>query len=433
MTINRIRQIAALACAAAVSACATPDAELVYRGASVWNGGGFEVRDLAVSKGKVLSRYEEDKNTHIVDIKNRFILPALANGHQHLTYPNKKNSEQFLDAGVFYVWNPNILNSVLDKEFAAFFARSDTADVKVSGGGITEKGSHPEPLYVRILGPNVYGGKGYDELYKDAFLYGRNRDEIIESLDQLDAVGVDFVKIYLLGSEKYEAPGPDGAPNSTTGLNPANVPFLVEQAHARNLPVVAHIETRHDFRVAVDAGVDFAGHLPGYGVASESGVEARRLTDDDIAVAVESGIKVMPTYQVGGSRAAQALAENPEDEEAQRRAELTMNLQRDNLERLHEAGVPVIAGTDLAPGLLRFELERWEEIGAMSRADVLKRAVATGPALFPERKIGCLKQGCEADFIVLTANPRENLDALDSIVARAKAGGITFLDRDKAQ
>ena len=88
-------------------------------------------------------------------------------------------------------------------------------------------------------------------------------------LDRLTAGGADLVKVYLLGSERYEAGG-----GADTGLDPALVPVIVRGAHARGLPVVAHLETAADLRVAVEAGVDVAGHLPGYGGVGEGGPEA---------------------------------------------------------------------------------------------------------------------------------------------------------------
>lgn len=105
---------------------------------------------------------------------------------------------------------------------------------------------------------------------------------------------------------------------------------------------------------------------------------------------------------------------------------LTDEVQRANLLRLHAAGVPIVAGTDLGPGLVLVELKRWEEMG-LERQTILQRAFGTGPALFPTRKIGCLEAGCEADFLILDTDPLRSLDAPSAIRARSKAGELVSI------
>lgn len=47
----------------------------------------------------------------------------------------------------------------------------------------------------------------------------------------------------------------------------------------------------------------------------------------------------------------------------------------------------------------------------------------TGPVLFPDRRIGCLEAGCEADFLVLAADPTVDIAALRRIERRVMQGG----------
>ena len=58
----------------------------------------------------------------------------------------------------------------------------------------------------------------------------------------------------------------------------------------------------------------------------------------------------------------------------------------------------------------------------MSDAEVLTAWLATGPGIFPERKIGALEPGYEADFLVLDANPLTDFTTLDRIETRVKGG-----------
>lgn len=402
-------------------------ADTVYQGGMIWQGSGFNQADLAVKQGLIIEPYSIAPTTKVIDASDTYITPALANGHQHITSPTLENTWLFFETGVYYVWNPNLYSSGLSEETQRFFARADTIDVKTSLGGITEPESHPEPLYVYSLGPYVYNGATYEDLYQRAFHYGRTKEEILEALDRLSGQGADFVKIYLLDSQNYVAPDADGTPNSLTGLNPENVTFLVRQAHARNLPVVAHIESRVDFRVALAAGVDYLGHLPGYNGVREARADVVTLTREDARLAAKTDIHVIPTYALAPASYVQKRnRETPltQKEEAQLAVEeaLTRDIQSQNLNRLISAGVPVLVGTDMFPGQVLEEPLRWQELGAMSPEQTLKAMFATGPALFPDRSIGCLEAGCEADFLLLKTNPLDDLYAFSSIKLRVKSG-----------
>lgn len=410
-----------------VTAVEPPAATVVYQGANVWTGERFERADIGIIGDRIVRPYLIDTDTEVFDVSGRFITPALGNGHNHITNPDLMNSWLYFDIGVYYVWNPNLFSDGLSEETRAFYARPDTIEAQTSLGGITEPKSHPEPLYVDNLGPNVYGGLGFEEMFEKAFHYGRTKTEISASLDRLSAQGADFVKIYLLNSDAYSPPNADGSPTSTTGLNPKNVPFLVAEAHKRGLPVIAHVETRGDVRVAANAGVDFLGHLPGYGAVSEQRAERVTLTKEDARAVSEAGMAVMPTYALAKARfdASLSNADGMTEEERtnlEERVERTYAVQQQNLIRLREAGVQIVGGTDLFPGQLLVEANHWVELDAMSPIEAAKVLFETGPKLFPERRIGCFSAGCEADFLVLAADPRISLDAFSSIEKRIKAG-----------
>ena len=56
-------------------------------------------------------------------------------------------------------------------------------------------------------------------------------------------------------------------------------------------------------------------------------------------------------------------------------------------------------------------------------------ALATGARLFPERRIGCFETGCEADFLVLNADPIVDVRALRAIDRRIMAGAEVVAPR----
>lgn len=386
--------------------------QTIFDGGLVWTGTGFEPRTLTVENGRFIDPSNAHPDAERVSLAGRFITPAYANAHAHVTQPTPESSRGFTDAGVFYVWNPNTV--VMDPSAREFFGREGRVSVKVSQGGITEPGGHPEKLHVDILGPSIYGGRPREWFLGNAFHYGTSEAEIEEALLTLKQQGADFVKIYLLRSEDYDARRNDPEAYGARGLNPANVAFLVGRAHALGLPVVAHLETAHDLRVAAEARVDYAAHLPAYGVGSPEELQAARLTSETVASVARSGMRVVPTYALanGGDQYGATISD-----EVQR----VIAVQTRNLDLLREAGVDVLIGTDGFNQIFT-EAEHLVEANGVAARDVASIVFTTGAILFPERRIGCFDPGCEADFLVLAADPSADIRALRRIERRVMAG-----------
>lgn len=402
-------------------AAAAQTADVVYEGAQVWTGDGFAPRDLAVRDGRFVSLSEVGPTTRRVDAVGRFVTPAYANAHAHITNADMETSRVYTDAGVFYVWNPNTI--VMGAAEKAFWARPDAYDVKVAQGGITEPGGHPERLYVEFLAGPVYGGRPREWFLGNAFHYGSTPTEIDAALDLLKSQGADFVKALLLNSERYAELRDDPAAYGLKGLNPENFAYLVQAAHQRGLPVAVHVETAFDLEVAARAGADVAAHLPGYGGADPGDIEARRLTPEIAFLVAASGMKVTPTYAlIRGSAYDAAAPLGPELAEQ-------AALQSENLRLLREAGVVFLMGTD-GRGPIWTEAEHLVEIGAFDDRDATAVVLETGALLFPERRIGCFDVGCEADFLILEADPTHDVRALRRIETRVMQGAPLAVGND---
>jgi len=86
--------------------------------------------------------------------------------------------------------------------------------------------------------------------------------------------------------------------------------------------------------------------------------------------------------------------------------------------KLHEAGVPLVAGTDAMPGFtLHRELELYRRAG-ISNADVLKIATLDSARVAGQlAETGSISTGKQADFVLLAGNPLEDISAVRLSVA----------------
>lgn len=393
-----------------LAACATPPADLALTDRMIWTGERFERGDLFVRDGVITRDASVGEGTIVLGGEGRFVVPGYTDAHQHVTSSNEETSRAFLELGTYYAWNPNSLIRFATDEATAFQARTDTLDVKDAFGGLTEPGSHPEPLYTQTLARYVYTDIPPDAFEGDAFFHVRSPDEAGAALDRLAAAGADLVKLYLLGSEGYAADG-----SADTGLDPSLVPDIVAGAKARGLIPVAHIETAHDLRVAAEAGVRVAMHLPDYDGSDAEDAARYAITPDLARLVAERGMAVVPTYWLAEANSDALGAEGLAAADA---------LHRANLRALGDAGVTILSGTDGNPPALMVELGRWVETGGLTQEEALAAFLNTGRYLFAEERLGCLDPGCRADFLVLRGDPREDLDALTRIDARVKGGDV---------
>jgi len=90
---------------------------------------------------------------------------------------------------------------------------------------------------------------------------------------------------------------------------------------------------------------------------------------------------------------------------------------------LRAAGVRILIGSDEFRRDVVPELQSLRLLGMFSDVELLRMDTeSTAQVIFPNRKIGKLQDGYEANFLVLDRDPAANLDNLNSISLRVKQG-----------
>ena len=211
---------------------------------------------------------------------------------------------------------------------------------------------------------------------------------------QLDD-GADFLKLYLDGPKKEEAPW-------TT----EDVRAVVEMAHRRGAKVTAHSGFLVGARVGIDAGVDSIEH----------GFE---LDSDAVATMARQGTFLVSTLAIFRSWASFAqtttlprfVGEEGKERIARRRERAIESVQL-----AHHAGVRIATGTDFGGGSLRANHLAWEveslvEAG-LKPSEALTSATIRGGELLGEPEAGRLVEGGPADFFLVHGDPLDDPTAL---------------------
>ena len=406
-----IAAVAGLSLFAATGLVAAADAPVVRLVNAHWWAGDHFVSGERYLRGGVFVRRTRADRT--VDLGGGWVTPPFGEAHNHnLDAPAlaKGVSDSYLANGIFYVKNPNsrFANTLATR---ALLGKQDTVGAIFALGGITGQGGHPIRLYgflSRWPGP-VRDGETFEG---DAFHLVNREADIAPVLDTLQSQGADFIKTYLLHSERFEARKGQKAFHGQTGLDPKLYPLVIRVAHARGLRVSVHIESAADFRTAVAAGVDEINHLPGYMWDKEDTADAYRLTAADAKAAARAGVVVVST----------TVVTEQINQSAARKAEIKA-LQAANLKTLAAAGVKIAIGSDSFMTTARAEAMNLIAIGAFDGPTVLRLWIDTAPTtIFPARRIGCLKVGCEADFLVLDGDPLADFSATANIRQAWKDG-----------
>ncbi len=394
------RTAAALAIGSAflLSACAggsDAGANVVaYEGARVIPGDGSGPIDDAVflvENGRFTAvgpRSEVDvpSGATRVDLAGRTVIPALVNAHVHLSSDRAERLEQ---ARHYAYYGQGTLASLgLDEGTIGYEMRDElvpgAARTLTAGPGITspEPGRSEVPFWVTT------------------------EEEARAAVRQMAADGVDLVKIWV-----------DDRGGQYERLPPELYGPVIEEAHAHDLKVAAHIFRLEDAKGLLRAGLDGFAHgirdmdvddellqlwserpqttlipnLPGPGVPADL-----------------SWIGTVPADELAAMQAREV--ERPEQQ-------ASFGIQARNLARIAEAGFPVAFGTDGSSAwAAHLEIEDMVRSG-LSPTEAIVAATSTS-AEFLELgdEVGRVAPGLSADFVVLEADPLQDITNTRRIV-----------------
>jgi imidazolonepropionase-like amidohydrolase len=354
----------------------------------------------------------------ILDAHGATLLPGLIDSHVHTDMAGLH------DALLFGVTTELEMNGHWSaKQRKEISVRSDIADLRSPGMGVTAKGGHP----------TQYMSSSSNLLIRFLFRYPSvsTPGEAAKFVARQVAGGADYIKIFI---EDGSCVGFPGLPV----LNDKTLLASVKEAHKLNKMAIAHVTTLAASQRAIAAGVDGLAHL----------FFDRQPTPEFVSVIASSGTFVVPTLvtissAVGNSAAALAADKRVSSRLSKRWLDSlssSMNVYPQGkladayatVRALHAAGVDILAGCDVSeplPGLgglahgasLHHELQLLVAAG-LTPIEALQAATSTPARRFGLTDRGRIATGARADLLLVDGDPTTTISDTLSIRAVWRTG-----------
>jgi imidazolonepropionase-like amidohydrolase len=405
-----------------------------YSNGYVFNGNSFEKASFIVRNGE-FNFNSSTKFDTIVDLKNNYIIPAFGDAHTHnfddvVKFDSIYNA--YINEGTLYV-------QVLTNHYSNYVKIKDSLnskgkiDAAFAHGGITSTGGHPHSLY-ESLALNYSWRAMLDPTKKDEILSSTIKKDdayylidsvsnLTENWEKIMSKNPDFLKLYLSNiadrDKKIENKN-----IGAYGLSEDVLEKIAKLAQENSIRLMAHVETVSDFEIALRHNIKYFAHMPGYGGGiGDTELKELAIPDSLLQKAAKNKIVITPTVSFAKYYA------NKWDGSKMSLDTLLLKKKyeflRKQLIRFKEANITITLGTDQGYTTLSEEINDIKQINAFSNLELLTILTQTPKTIFPNRKIGELKNGYEATFLVLNDNPLDNMNTIGDIVLRVK-NGITL-------
>ncbi len=352
----------------------------------------------------------------VIDLLGKFVIPPFSEAHTHhlegVGAPPEQIINAYLKEGVFYAKNPNNVRMFTQNLFDKI-NKPTSLDASFANGGLTASEGHPMTMFEDQVRPNIEPMVGKTErgwFNGKAYYTIDSKKDLEDKWATIISDKPDFIKTYLANSEDYGKQSPSSKYKLRSGLNPTLLPIIVAKAHKAGFRVAVHVETAFDFRTAINAGADEMAHMPGFYLFDTAFSKRYILTDEDAKLAAAKKVVVVTTLMTRTLVEDKSLLSTVKEN------------QKKNLLLLKKYRVKLAIGSDHSDSPLE-EIKAIRELNVFTNLELLKLWCENSARyIFPERKIGFLKPGYEASFLVLDGDPIKDWAYTQKILLKVKQG-----------
>jgi len=408
--MRRLLIAAGIVAIAWLAGAQTRTAPVLFEGARLITGApGPPLDDAAfiMDGGRITAVGERGKvkaaaGATVVDLRGKTVIPALVDAHSHLGYTNVRTGEtsaasytrdNVLDHLRRYAYYgiAATLSLGLDRGDVPYQLRASPTDgaalFRTAGRGIAMPNAGPNAAY-----------------WRDAAYGVTTEAEARAAVREVAAKRVDIVKIWV-----------DDRNKTVTPLPPSLYRPIIEEAHSRGLRVIAHVYYLADAKELLRAGIDGFAH----------GIRDLEVDDEIMAMFKQRPqVFVIPNLPdtppsiadvdwLSETYPPSAIEEMKKTAVASPARPRLFEVQARSLAKLAAAGVRIGFGTDAgvgAPYGFSAHAELADMVAAgMTPTDVLVAATRTSAEIMRLDQLGTIASGKSADFIVLDANPLDDI------------------------
>ncbi len=401
--------------------------------ANWFDGYDFRQTELYISDGRfTLNR--PSKIDESIDLTDKFIIPPLAEVHTHAfssTYQLPSEIDRYITQGILYV---QVLGGFYSgQQQAKPFIDASPLEVKYTNGGITCSLGHPftiyEPLAMGIHSPTDKRNRAKEIresrlAENDAYWFFDTRDDVQSRWEELMSTKPDAIKFMILDIHNYDSLYQNENQLGGKGVSKEVAREIISKSKASKLRTFAHIETASDFEFAVEIGVDFISHIPGYAFRGNQEERGRfSPTQKSLELAKKRGISIITTMGLApGYNSEYVDGKKVVNKE---RFTNTLDFQRQLLQKLKNNDLQLLIGSDKYGETLLHEILYLSKHNLLTPREILSTVTShNAKAIFPGRKIGEIREGYEADFLVLSGNPLVDIENLKNVENVFKSGKI---------
>ena len=429
------------------------DTVVALIGATLIDGTGREPvpnATVLMQGGKILcaGRCQIPAGARRMDVRGKYIIPGLVDGHVHYSQTGWADGRpDALDLRERFPYDSTIatLNAHPERFYRSYLCSGVTATFDVGGFPWTWDLREPAESstaapHVAAAGPLLSTRDHWLNLPAERqFLHMASDSATHAGARMITSRKSDAVKVWYLV----------GATSADTAGSKARLRIAAAEAQRAGIPLIVHATSLWAAKDALRAGAKLLVHS----------VEDQPVDEEFLRLARQAGVSYNPTLTVReGYVQLRERRFNPEglplecvDPATRAKAFLTdslpapqgntdaaayrariaqeYRLMLENLKRVHEAGIPVVMGTDAGNPLTLHGPAVYREMAAMAEAgllpmDVLIASTRNAARAMGRQDFGTVEQGKIADLVVLNRNPLADIGNVATVELVVRGGTV---------